>query len=104
MYLSMLILRGCWEGGGGGRGGRAKARDLNSKQFFGSNALPQGNHNWSKEDKFPTPPTKTRGQKCFIERKNILTLIFEKAASVSFNNLLLKFIVEIKCCGEMPAS
>ena len=48
----------------------AKAGDLNSKQFFGLNAQPQGHHNWSKEDKFPTPPTKTRSQKCFIERKN----------------------------------
>ena len=68
MYLSMLILRG-WRGGGGGEGG-AKAGDLNSKQFLGSNAQPQGHHNWSKEDKFPTPPTKTRSQRCFIERKN----------------------------------
>ena len=48
----------------------AKAGDLNSKQFFGPNAQPQGLHNWSKEDKFPTPPTKTRSQKCFSERKN----------------------------------
>ena len=60
--------------------GGPKAGNLNSKQFFGSNAQPQGHHNnhlltnyWSKEDKFPTSPTKTRGQKCFIERKNILT-------------------------------
>ena len=59
--------------GGGGGGGGAKAGNLNSKQFFGSNAQPQGHHNWSKEDKFPTSPTKTRSQKCFIERKNILT-------------------------------
>ena len=43
----------------------AKAGNLNSKQFFGSNAQPQGHQNWSKEDKFPTSPTKTRGQKCF---------------------------------------
>ena len=31
-------------------------------------------YNWSKKNKFPiTPPTKTRGQMCFIERKNIPT-------------------------------
>ena len=50
--------------GGGGEWG-AKAGNLNSKQFFGSNAQPQGHQNWSKEDKFPTSPTKTMGQKCF---------------------------------------
>ena len=52
------------KGVGGGGGVRpCKGQDLNSKQFFGSNALPQGHHNWSKENKFSTPPTKTRGQK-----------------------------------------
>ena len=99
IYVPINVnLEGLLGGGGGGRGGRAKARDLNSKQFFGSNAQPQGNHNWSKEDKFPTPPTKTRGQKCFIERKNILTFWESRI------RFFQQFIVEIKCCGEMPAS
>ena len=51
MQLSMLI----WRGGGEGQ---AKARDLNSKQFLASNALPLGHHTWSKENKFTTPPTR----------------------------------------------
>ena len=37
MHLSMLI---CWGGGGG---------DLNSDQFFCSNACPQGSHPGSKK-------------------------------------------------------
>ena len=49
-----------------------KAGDLNLKQIFGS-ILPQG-HYWSKDNKFPITPTKTRGQVCFIERSNTPTL------------------------------
>ena len=85
------------EGLARGGGGWAKAGDLNSKQIFGSNAQPQGHHNWSKEDKFPNPPTKTRSQKCFIERKN--TNFSRKP-----HPFLSTIFVEIKCSGEMPAS
>ena len=84
-------------GGVGWGGGGAKAGDLNSKQIFGSNTQPQGHHNWSKEDKFPNPPTKTRSQKCFIERKN--TNFLRKP-----HPFLSTIFVEIKCSGEMPAS
>ena len=41
--------------------------------YFAPNALPQGHHNWSKENKFLTPLTKSRGQMCFIEKSNIPT-------------------------------
>ena len=68
---------------------------MNSKQFSGSNTLPQG-HYYSKENKFPTLLTKTRGQMCFIERRNTPT--FWESRICLFQQLSLK------CPSKMPAS
>ena len=69
-----------WMGGGEGQ---AKARDLNSKQFLASNALPLGHHTWSKENKFTTPPTRLEAK--YVSLTGATYQLFEKAASIYFN-------------------
>ena len=56
----------------GGRPGKGRRFGLEAF-FFRANALPLWHHFWPKENKFPIPPTKTRGQMCFIESSNIPT-------------------------------
>ena len=56
----------------GGRPGKGRRFGLEAF-FFRANALPLWHHFWPKENKFPIPLTKSRGQMCFIESSNIPT-------------------------------
>ena len=72
MHLPMLI----WIGGGGGGWGesRTKARDLNLKQFFMSNAQPQGHHNIDqKRTNSPPLQLKLVVKGVLLKQKNIPT-------------------------------